>query len=129
MSGLDFSELFLQQRAQLQLSTSICVPHLEGIRDVLGVPSLVPHMNLRLRLPSAWGPPFPAVGSEALMFSEMSPQPGASYGSPRQFYLDGVRDVSKALFQLWLFTEAMFQQWLSSQLGSQVSIFHVTLNR
>ena len=26
----------------------------------------------------------------------------ASYSSPRQFRLDGIRDVSRALFQLWL---------------------------
>ena len=56
-----------------------------------------------------------------LMFS---PQPGASYSFPRQFHLDGIRDVSKALFQLWLYAEAMFQQWLSSQIGCQVSISH-----
>ena len=74
-----FSELFLRPRAQLQLSTSICVPHLEGIRGAFDVPPLVPHI-----------------------ICEMSPQLGASYSSPRQFHLSGTRDVSKALSQLWL---------------------------
>ena len=27
-------------------------------------------------------------------------------------HLDGIRDVSEALFKLWLFAEAMFQHWL-----------------
>ena len=54
------------------------------------------------------------------MFSEMSPQPGASYRSPRQFHLDGIRDMSKALFQLWLVAEAMIQQWPSNKFGFQV---------
>ena len=40
------------------------------------------------------------------MFCEMSPQLGASYGSPRQFQLVGIRDVCKALFQLWLSSHA-----------------------
>ena len=40
------------------------------------------------------------------MFSEMSPQPGASYGFSRQFYFDGIRDVFIALFQLWLSSHA-----------------------
>ena len=49
--------------------------------------------------------------------SEMSPQPGASYGSSRQFYFDGIRDVSKALFQLWLFADAMFHNGSRLNLG------------
>ena len=57
------------------------------------VPPLVPRIILRLRL---------QVGSEASIFPNTSQQPGASYNSPRQFYPDGIRDVSKALFQLWL---------------------------
>ena len=82
--------------AQLQLSTSFCVPHLEGIGDVL-VPPLVPHINKF------------TFGSEASLFrdeaaalpttvlhinftsmaSGMCPKPCSSFG-----------------FQ------AMFQQWL-----------------
>ena len=34
-----------------------------GHQGVLGVPPLVPHINLRLRVHSAWGRPVPAVGS------------------------------------------------------------------
>ena len=41
------------------------------------------------------------------MYSEMRPQPGASYDSPRQFYSDGIRVVFKDMFQLWLFAKAM----------------------
>ena len=39
-----------------------------------------------------WGPQVPAVGSEASM---LSPQPSASYSPPRQFHLEGIRDVSQ----------------------------------
>ena len=49
VSSLDFSELFLQPRAQLQLSTSTHVPFLVGFRDVLDVPSLA-------RFNGAWRP-------------------------------------------------------------------------
>ena len=72
-----FSVLFLQPRAQLQLSTSFCVPLLEGVRDALDVSPLT-------------------------SICEMSLQLGASYSSPRQFHLIRIRDVSKALSQLWL---------------------------
>ena len=67
------SVLFLQPRAQLQFSTSFCVPHLEGVKDALDVSPLVPHF-----------------------IREMSLQLGASYSSPRQSHLSGIRDVSKA---------------------------------
>ena len=43
-----FLEMFLQSCAQLQLSTSICVPNHRGHQGALDVPSLV--INLRLRL-------------------------------------------------------------------------------
>ena len=45
VSCLDSSDLFLQPRAQLQQSTSMCLPHLDDIRDVLVLP-LVPHIKL-----------------------------------------------------------------------------------
>ena len=61
VSCLDFPELFLQPRAQLQLSTSLCVPHLESDRDVL-IPHLVLHINKF------------TFGSGASMYSEMRPQ-------------------------------------------------------
>ena len=83
------SVLFLPPRAQLQFSTSFCVPLLEGVRDALDVSPLVPHF-----------------------ICEMSLELGASYSSPRQPHLIGIRDVSKALTQLWL----------SNQFGSQVSV-------
>ena len=56
------------------------------------------------------------IGSEASIFPETSQQPGASYNSPREFHLDGIKDVSKPLFQLWLFAEAMFEQCPSNVL-------------
>ena len=65
----------------------------------------------------AWGPQTPEVGSEASIFSETGQQPSANHNSPRQPHLDGIRDVSKALFELWLLTEAIFQQW-PQQFGS-----------
>ena len=54
-----FPELFLP-RAQQQLPTSFCVPHLEGNKDVL-IPHLVPHINKF------------TCGPRGSMYSEMRP--------------------------------------------------------
>ena len=48
VSGLDFSELFLQPRAQLQLYTSICVPNPRWHQGCARRSSLVPHIIVTL---------------------------------------------------------------------------------
>ena len=72
---------FLRPRAQLQLSTSICVPHLEGIRGAFDVPPLVPHI-----------------------ICEMSPQLGASYSSPRDSGVESLLSAPHLVFYDPLFT-------------------------
>ena len=111
--GLDlFSGLLLQPRAQLQLSTSTCVPHLVGIWVLLDVPPLVPPIKIRLRRLMV-----PGV-LKFLQFCEMCPQPGASTVLHVNFTSMASGMCLKALFQLWLFAAAIFA--MSSQFGSQV---------
>ena len=67
VSGLDVSELFLQPRAQLQLSTSNCVPHLDRAS---GMCSFLPcFLTSDSGINGAWVLKA-AVWSEASMFSE-----------------------------------------------------------
>ena len=70
VSYLTFSAFSLQPRVQLQLST----PFLDRTLAVSGICSFLTFFLTMF----PWG-------SEASMFSEISPQPGARYGSPRQF--------------------------------------------
>ena len=68
VSGLDFSELFLQPRAQL--STSICVPHPRW------------HQGCARRSSRGSSHQITTQESEVSIFPETSHQPGASYKSP-----------------------------------------------
>ena len=68
VSRLDFSELFLQPRAQL--STSICVPHPRW------------HQGCARRSSRGSSHQITTQESEVSIFPETSQQPGASYKSP-----------------------------------------------
>ena len=106
---LRFSQLFLQLHAQLQLATSPCVPHL-GVFRVMLVPLFVTStsllLGLRPRLLPWWG------------------RSVANYSSSHQSHLDHFRDVSKALFQLWLFAISF---WVSGVMQLTTSLQLVRL--